>query len=162
VKVLLIVLMLMLQVAGANAANAIGEKAMEFTLQDQYEKSVSLRQFEGRVVVLLASDREGSSQNAAWIKAIRDNYADRVAVQGIADVSTVPFFLKGRIRDEFKKSEASILLDWEGDVFRSYGFAKFVANVLLIDRHGVIRHRSSGQAAPAVIQELFKKIDALK
>jgi len=160
-KVLLIVLVLMMQVAGANAENTIGEKATEFTLQDQYEKTVMSRHFEGQVVVLIACDREGSSQNAGWIEAVRDRYADRVTVKGVADVSSAPFFLKGKIRDEFKKNEKSILLDWKGEVFRSYGFAKAVTNIVLIDRHGIIRHRSSGPAFPEAVQELFRKIDAL-
>ena len=60
----------------AGAQSLIDTRAPEFTLQDQHEKTVSLRQFEGRVVVLIASDKEGSSQNPAWTKAIRDNYAD--------------------------------------------------------------------------------------
>lgn len=160
-RFLLIVILFILQAASANAENQIAEKAMEFTLQDQYDKTVILRQYEGQVVVLLASDKEGSSQNAAWIKAIKDKYANRVAVQGIADVSSVPFFLKGKIRNDFRKAGDSSLLDWKGEVFRSYGFAKTVSNIVLIDGRGVIRHRSSGSASPEAIQELFKKIDTL-
>jgi len=160
-RFLLIAIMFILQVAGAIAENSMEEKAMEFALQDQYDKTVILRQYEGSVVVLLASDKEGSSQNAAWIKAIRDKYASRVAIQGIADVSSVPFFLKGKIRNDFKKDGNSILLDWKGAVFRSYGFKKAVSNIVLIDGRGVIRHRSSGSASPEAVQELFKKIDAL-
>jgi peroxiredoxin len=159
-RLLLIVVIFMLSVTCAGAENLIGEMATPFTLQDQYEKTVSLRQYQGRAVVLLASDREGSTQNAGWIKAINDRYADRVAVQGIADVSSAPFFLKGKIRDEFKKGRSGILLDWKGEVFRSYGFAKAVSNIVLIDGSGVIRHRSSGKASPEAVRELFTKIDA--
>lgn len=158
-RLLLIVMMFLLSVAGASAENAVGEKAVPFALQDQYEKPVSLRQYDGRIVVLLASDKEGSSQNAAWVKAIRDKYADRVAVQGIADVSSVPFFLKGKIRNEFKKGGDSILLDWEGGVFRSYAFARAVPNIVLINKRGVILYRTSGKASPEAVRELFRKID---
>jgi peroxiredoxin len=160
-KLLLIIMMFMLPVGGAWAENAIGEKAMEFTLQDQYGKTVTLREYYGRTVVLLACDKEGSPQKTGWIKAIRDKYADRVAVQGIADVSSVPFFLKTKIRNDFKKDGDSILLDWKGEVFRSYGFAKAVPNIVLIDGRGVIRHRSSGSVSPEAVQELFGRIDKL-
>ena len=94
------VLMLALLVpiaAGARAESvtaAKDAKAPQFTLQDQYEKTVSLRQYEGRVVVLIASDKEGRPQNSAWIKAVRESYADRLVVQVIADVSSGPFFRK--------------------------------------------------------------------
>jgi len=161
-RFMLIVMMIILQLSSASAQNAVGEKATEFTLQDQYEKTVNLPQYDGRVVVLIASDKEGSSQNAAWSKAIKDNYSDRVVTQGIADVSSVPFFLKGKVRNDFKKDGDSILLDWKGEVFKTYGLTKGVSNVILIDRDGMIRHRSAGSASPEAVQELFKKIDSLK
>jgi len=161
-RILLIVTMVSLQLAGTQAENAIGEKAPDFTLQDQYEKTVSLRQYDGRIIVLIASDKEGKAQNAGWTKAIKEKYANRVTVQGIADVSSAPFFLKGKIRNDFKKDGDSILLDWKGEVFRTYGLTKVVSNVIFIDKDGMIRHRSSGTASPEAVQELFKKIEASK
>jgi peroxiredoxin len=157
---LLIVMICILPLTGASAENVPGEKAIEFTLQDQYEKTVSLKLYEGRIVVLIASDKEGKAQNSAWAKAIRDKYADRVSVQGVADVSSVPFFLKGKIRSDFKKDPESILLDWKGEVFKAYDITKGVSNVILIDRQGMIRHRTSGPAFPEAVQALFMKIDA--
>jgi predicted transcriptional regulator len=163
-QLFLIVLAVMLPViapASEERSALTNTKAPECSLQDQYEKTVSLRQFAGRIVVLIASDKEGSSQNAAWSKAIKEKYADRVAVQGIADVSSVPFFLKGKIRHDFKKDADSILLDWKGEVFKAYGLTKGVSNVILIDKDGTIRHLSSGSASPEAVLELFKKIDVL-
>jgi len=158
---LLILMMFAFQVNVESAGNVINEKAADFTLQDQYEKTVSLKHFEGRTVVLIASDKEGKVQNSAWTNAIKDKYADRVAIQGVADVSSAPFFLKGKIRSDFKKDGDSILLDWKGEVFRSYGLTKGAANVILIDKDGMIRHRTSGPASFEAVQELFKKIEAL-
>jgi predicted transcriptional regulator len=160
-RFLLIAMMFILQLTGAGAENAINEKATDFTLQDQYDKTVNLRQLEGHIVVLIASDKEGSSQNAAWTKAIKDNYADRVVIQGIADVSSVPFFLKGKIRNDFKKDGESILLDWKSEVFKAYDLTKGASNVILVGKKGMIQYRSSGPAFPEAVQELFKKIDAL-
>jgi predicted transcriptional regulator len=157
---LLIVVILLAGIAEGGEA-PINARALEFTLQDQYEKTVSLRQYEGQVVVLIASDKEGSSQNAVWTKTIREKYADHVVVQGLADVSSVPFFLKGKIRNDFKKDGDSILLDWKGEVFKAYGLKKGVSNVILIDKDGRVRHWSAGKASPEAVQELFKKIDAL-
>jgi predicted transcriptional regulator len=147
--------------AAGTHQSLIDTKAPEFTLQDQHVKTVSLRQFEGRVVVLIASDKEGSSQNPAWTRAIRDKYANEVIVLGIADVSSVPFFLKGKIRNDFKKEGDSILLDWKGEVFNAYNLTKGVSNVILIDKKSMIHYRSSGSASPEAVQGLFEKIDAL-
>lgn len=159
-RIVLIAFALLAGVAGAQPV--VNDRAPEFTLQDQYEKTVSLQQYEGSIVILIASDKEGSEQNPAWKKAIKVNYADQVVIQGIADVSSVPFFLKGKIRNDFKKEYGeNILLDWKGEVFKSYGFAKGVSNIVLIDSSGMIRHRTSGTATPDAVQELFKKIDVL-
>jgi len=160
-KRLIVFVTVALLVGIAGAQPAVNARAPEFTLQDQFEKTVSLQQYEGRVVALIASDKEGSSQNAAWTKVIKGKYVDRVTVQGIADVSSVPFFMKGKIRSDLKKDAESILLDWKGEVFKAYGLTKGVSNVILIDKDGMIRHRASGQASPEAVQELIKKIDAL-
>ena len=106
--------MFIVQLTGASAENVIGGKAPEFALQDQYEKTINLKQYEGGTVVLIASDKEGREQNTEWKKAVRTKYGDKVVVQGIADVSGVPFFLKGSVRSDFKKDAESILLDWKG------------------------------------------------
>ena len=160
-RFLMTVMIFLVPFALAYAENAIGEKAPEFTLQDQYEKTVSLKQYEGSIIVLIASDKEGREQNTAWKKAVREKYGDSVAVQGLADVSSVPFFLKGSVRSDFKKDAESILLDWKGEVFKAYGLTKGVSNVILIDKEGTVRHRTSGQASSEAVQELFKKIDNL-
>jgi predicted transcriptional regulator len=137
-------------------------KAPDFTLQDQFDRTVSLRQFAGRLVVLIASDNEGSAQNPEWIKAVRERCGERVTIQGIANVSSVPFFLKGKIRSDFKKDEASILLDWKGEVFQVYGLAKGVSNVVLIDRDGNLRHRESGPALPEAVQRLYREMGMIE
>ena len=82
-------------------------------------------------------------------------------VLGIADVSSVPFFLKGKIRNDFKKDGESILMDWKGEVFKAYGLTKGVSNVILIDKDGMIRHRLTGRATLDAGQELFRKVDVL-
>jgi len=137
-------------------------KAPVFSLQDQYDKTVSLGQFAGHTVILIASDKEGSLQNPAWRKAIKDKYADQVVIQGIANVSTVPFFLKGKIRNDFKKNGESILLDWKGEVFRSYDLKPKAANVVLIDGSGMIRFLHAGPADPDAQKRLIEKIDQLE
>jgi predicted transcriptional regulator len=151
--------MCLLLAAAVPAQVPVNTAGPGFTLQDQFDRTVSLRQFAGRVVVLIASDKEGSGHNAAWIRAIKDKYAERVVIQGIADVSSVPFFLKAKIRSDFRKDGASILLDWKGGVFRAYGFAKAVSNIVVIDKSGAVRYLHAGSAEPAAIAEAFRALD---
>jgi peroxiredoxin len=157
---IIFILFLLLSVT-AGGQPLINARAPEFTLQDQYDKTVALRQFEDRIVVLIASDKEGSVQNPQWKKAISEKYGDNIVILGIADVRSVPFFLKGKIRNDFKKDEGNILLDWKGEVFTAYGLAKGVSNIILIDKNGSIRFRYAGSAAPDAVQRLFQEIDRL-
>jgi hypothetical protein len=161
-KKLIVFITVALLVGTSGAQPLVNARAPEFTLQDQYEKTVSLRQYEGSIVILIASDKEGSAQNPVWKKAIKDKYTDRVVIQGIADVSSVPFFMKGKIRKDFKKDAESILLDWKGEVFKSYGLAPKVSNVVLIDKLGTIGFLHSGPADPDALQRLFAVIDRVE
>jgi AhpC/TSA family len=157
----IILLSAIVSVTGAAEDKLIGTKAPEFTLQDQYDRTVALRGLEGRVVVLLASDKEASAQNPAWQKAVLDRYRDRIIALGLADLRSVPFFLKGKIKDDFKKKEGRILLDWKGEVFTAYGLAKNVSNVILIDKRGYVTLMLAGAVTPDAIEKLFAAIDRL-
>ncbi len=142
-----------------SAESATLDKAPDFSLPDQRDHLVTLSTFEGKVVILVASDKEGMKQNPAWRKGIVDRYGDRVVRQGVADVRKVPFFLKGSYKRDFQKDPESIILDWKGDIFKTYGFAENVSNIVLIDKNGFIRYRHSGDADPGAIDELFREID---
>lgn len=155
------ILILLLSVT-EGGQSIIGSPAPDFALQDQYDRPFTLRQYEGRVVVFLASDKEGSTQNQPWEKAISERYGNGVSVYGIADVRSVPFFLKGRIKSDFKKNKDGILLDWKGDVFKAYGLAEKVSNVILIDKYGVVRYVYSGAATEKAVERLFSVIDKLR
>ncbi|HSA78361.1 MAG TPA: YtfJ family protein [Nitrospirota bacterium] len=162
-RLLLVIVMFLtsaVETAGAAERDLLNKKAPEFTLQDQYDRTVALHGLEGRIVVLLANDREGSARNSAWQKAIIEKYGDSITFLGLADVSSAPFFLKGKIKNDFKKNE-SILLDWKGEVFAAYGLAKKVSNIIVIDKQGYIRYVNAGAATPAAIASLFAAIDSL-
>lgn len=160
-KILFLFMAVMLVASVVEAGQQlVNSKAPQISLQDQYDKPFSLRRLEGSVVVLIASDKEGSAQNDAWKDAILRKYKGRVALLGVADVRGVPFFLKNRIKKDFQKDQGSILLDWDGVVFTSYGLTKKAANVIVIDRKGYIRQVRSGAAEREKVEQLFREIDA--
>ncbi len=145
--------------ASAGARTIINAKAPEFSLRDQYDQPYDLRQGEGRPIVLLASDGEGAKHNRQWVDAINGRYKDRIAIIGIADTRGVPFFMKAAVKNEFKKSPAHVLLDWNGVVFTSYGLAPKVSNIVLIDKNGMVRYLYSGEATTRACENLFREID---
>lgn len=147
--------------ATAGSQPILNAKAPEFSLLDQYDKLYNIRQGEGGVVVLLASDKEGEPQYALWRSAIGERYKDKIFMIGIADVRTVPFFLKSRIKNNFRKDNARILLDWTGEVFTNHVLDRHASNIVLIDRKGMVRHVTSGEATTDARETLFKEIDKL-
>ncbi len=147
-------------VAAAGQA-LIDAKAPDFSLSDQNGQQYSLAAFAGRPVVLLASDKKGEEQNYQWRELIGKKYGSRVRTVGVADARTVPFFLKGKIRNDFKKDKNAILLDWDGILFTSYGLAKGVSNVVLIDGSGTVRYLRCGSPSREETERLFTVIDVL-
>lgn len=143
-----------------SAAVAAGMRLPDLSLRDQYDKPFNLRQWEGRALVLIASDKEGKIQNQDWQKAIRHRYGDRVVMLGVADVRSVPFFLKDRIKRDFQKDPDAVFLDWDGALFVALGLKPHVSNVILVDRQGFVRSVHSGPASGST-KGLFSAIDAV-
>jgi predicted transcriptional regulator len=139
----------------------LNEKAPYFLLHDQYNRAFTMRQCRGTVVVLLAGNREGSKQNHEWGARIAERYRNRVVIIGIADVRSAPFFMKGRIKNNFKKEKVRVLLDWKGEVFKKYGLTDNGSNIILIDKSGVVRFLCSPGTEAGACEALFKEIDQL-
>lgn len=152
------VMVLALLASVAEAGQLTGSKAPDFALFDQRDRQVTLRHLEGKTVVLIASDDEGAKQNPGWKKAV-EPYRERVSVFGVADVRRVPFFLKNRFKREFRQDAATILLDWEGALFTSYGLEKSVSNVVVIDKNGVVRYLHAGGAEQAAVEAFCTELD---
>ncbi len=157
-SILIIFVVLLSAAAGAESA-LINAKAPAFSLLDQNDHEINLRQLEGKVVVLIASDKDGSKQNPAWRKAITERYDGRVFLQGVADLRKVPFFLKAAFKRDFQKEPHSIILDWKGEIFKAYGLAESVSNIVVIDKKGTVRYFHSGSAEAGAVEELFREID---
>jgi hypothetical protein len=158
-RYLIIMAMAFLLPVAAESQTLIKAKAPDFSLPDQRDRQISLRQMEGMVIVLVASDKEGMKQNPLWRKAIVDRYGERVLVQGVADVRKVPFFLKGSYKRDFQQNPDSIILDWKGEIFKAYGLAENVSNIVLIDKKGYVQYLHSGSAEPGAVNDLFREID---
>lgn len=136
-------------------------KAPDFALHDQYGTLFTLRQLEGHLVILIASNREGLEHNRRWGRAIREKYQDRVHILGVADTRGIPSIMENMARKFFKDEEISILLDWKGYVFDAYGLSNEVSNIVLIDRKGFIRYIYAGEASKKAIETLFHEVEAL-
>lgn len=130
-------------------------------LRDQYDAPQILLFPTTNITLLTIADKKGSEQIAGWVAPVKKQFARRVDIRGLADVSAVPWPLRALVRREFRKSQSyPVMLDWSGDVVKSFAYEPDKANVLLLDARGKILKRFSGAADAAAVQDLSAAIDS--
>jgi predicted transcriptional regulator len=159
--IIIVLVELLLSELSAAGRSLVNNKAPQFTLSDQYNTPYNIKQDEGKIIILLASDKKGSEQNKAWVESIEKKYKNEIPILGIADVRRVPRAFEAGLKKEFRKKPARILLDWNGDVFKTYMLVQKVANIVLIDKKGFVQYIYSGEATADACERLFKEIDRL-
>jgi hypothetical protein len=148
---------------GFTSDRAVGKRAIEFTLLDQFEKEWSWsRNLKGRPTILVLSDWKGSDYTSAWTDPLVARFKDRVQFVAMADVSMAPGFLEGYLRGRFRDAyKTPIILDFDGDVFEYYQFVAGVPNVLFIDATGVVRLHTWGKGASENVVSIGDRIAKL-
>lgn len=154
---LAVVLVFLLLVLGVAAAN---NHAPEFELTDQYGKAQAYRFPTSKVSVLIFGDRKGSSQIEGWVRPLYDRYQDRVNIKGIAALSSVPSFARGMVMRIFKSQvKYPVLLDWTGNVTKSYSYEEGKANVFVVSPSGEILLRMNGTASQAGLEQVVAQVN---
>lgn len=143
-------------VAKSEEPKAIGLKAANFTLQDQFEKTWKWADhWRGKPTVLVMSDWKGSSYIDAWTAPLAAKYAGKVAFVAMADLSLTqeaPSFMQGTIQNTIRGRFADayklpILMDWKGTVVRYYRIRSGLPNVLFIDASGIVQLHTWGKGS---------------
>lgn len=138
------------------------EKAAEFSLKDQFGTEYDYKFPREKVSILAFGDKDGSEQLEGWIKPLVEKYDTKLDIQGIAELSAVPSIARGIVRGMIKKkSKFPVMLDWKGDVSKSYNYEKKLANIILIDKNGAIIFKQTGAADAEKLEKFYKEIDKL-
>lgn len=146
-------------VMGTVAAN---NRAPEFELKDQYGNAEAYRFPTTKVNVLIFGDRKGSGQIEGWVRPLVDRYQERINIKGIAALSSVPSIARGMVTRIFKSQvKYPVLLDWSGDVTKSYGYESGKANVFVVSQRGEILARLNGAASQAGLEQVQGQINKL-
>jgi len=79
---------------------------VDFAFEDQFRNVHRRADVQGKIVLLIGSDKGGSSFNGSWSQAIRASLKDHPEYDQISelpysDLRGVPFFMKGFIRSKF-------------------------------------------------------------
>jgi hypothetical protein len=137
-------------------------KGMSFALKDQYGTQHAYHFPLARVGILLIADYDGSPDLEAWIRPLYARYQQRVRLEGVAELSAVPGFMRGLVRAFFRKNVTyPVLLDWSGEVAQGYAYEKGEVNVFVLERDGTICLKTIGAVTPRALQRVTDQIDHL-
>ncbi|MCC6696931.1 MAG: hypothetical protein IT365_14975 [Candidatus Hydrogenedentes bacterium] len=146
----------------ANPEPADTSRAPEFELQDQFGTTHQYAYPREKVAVLLIADKEGSKQVSTWVVPLHERFQDRIDIDGVADLSAVPAFLRGTVRFFIKRSaEHPIMLDWDGAVCGDFVCAPGKVNVFVVNKDGGICLTLQGAANDSLLKQLYAEIDRL-
>lgn len=116
-------------------------------LHDQYNIPQKLSFPTTNVTVLTIADKKGSEQIGDWVAELKNRFAGRITLSGIAEVGGVPGLMQGIVRKKFRKLHSyPVMMDWSGKICAQLRSQKDVANVLVLGRDGVVLGRFSGAA----------------
>ncbi len=124
-------------------------KLISFELKDQFKREYTENSWTDSILLFLGSDKTGSKYNPIWAKAIYDSIhlnLPKFPLQqvGVANLSSVPFFLKGFIRNKFPDDrEKWTLMDWDGTFSKTYNLVAKKCNILIFDRRRVLVYKTS-------------------
>jgi hypothetical protein len=137
-------------------------KAPVFTLTDQFKKEHRYHFPRPRASVLLVADYGGSEQLENWVRPIYARYQDRVALDGVADLSKVPRFARDMVRAFFRgQLDYPVMLDWSGEVTTRYRYQPGEANLFVIDSTGHIVLKVMGGVSHTKLQRVFTALSGL-
>lgn len=138
------------------------DKAENFTLEDQFGKKISINFPSDKVAVLIFGDRKGSEQVEGWVRPLYGKYTDKIYIFGIAELSVVPWAVRPVVRSMIRRgSKTPVMLDWSGNVSKSYGYEKGKANVFVVRKDGTIVAIKRGAVSNAALNELYQEINAI-
>ncbi len=149
--------------AAETSAPAASRQITGFELPDQHDKEHRYHFPKANLSLLTVADQKGSAQVESWAKPVRERYGAKVDIDGVADMSAVPGFVRNMVTGQFKKRQQyPVMLDWTGKVCRQLGGPKGQAGILLIDREGRVLREWHGHATEGTLRELFATIDKAK
>ena len=154
-------LLLLAAVCAAPATPTNSEPVLaSFELRDQYDIAHTISFPATNVTVITVADKKGSEQIDGWIAPLKERYGGRIDIEGVADMSRVPGFLRSMVRERFKKRRTyPVMLDWDGPVARGFNYRKDEANVFVIDRDGHVTGHFTGATNEVALRALFVDVD---
>lgn len=140
--------------AGAVVAAPAPPLAPEFALEGTSGQTRRLRDYRGRVVILIYEDRDSNQQNDALKRELADRARAQdltrdVAVVPVANLSSYSFwpasgFARDAVVDIARQQNMEILIDWSNAMSGAYRFRPATSYVMVLSREGRVLFRYAG------------------
>jgi len=136
--------------------------APAFSLYDQENRPVSREDIRGKAAAIIAANDSHGREMPAWEEPLSARFGERIAIVRLMDLSGLPrlarSFAQARIKQEMKGD--SLALDWDGKVFKDFGFDPNRVNVAIVDRNGIVLVRVAGVPDEAARRRVFAAVES--
>ena len=142
----------------AQTASGQAQRLVNFEMEDQFGVKYQRADLEGKVVVIIGSDRSGSRYNEQWGVALDSvlQHVTDVTFLPVANVNGVPWLMRQFVRKKLTHDlSMRILLDWDGIISKTYRFKKGETNIAVFSRDGFLIFQGSGRNTnPTLIRQV--------
>jgi hypothetical protein len=149
-----------------SVVNAVGlPRAPEFSLESTSGRTRRLRDYLGRVVIIIYEDRDSNQQNNPLkedlaARARSEDLTRDVSLVAVANLSPYDFWpARGYARDAVveisRQMGYEIMIDWTGAMSTAYRFRPGRSHVMVLSRDGRVLFRHNGPMSSATRGEFF-------
>ena len=153
-----------------SASAAPASSTVDFTLETTAGKNESLSDYRGKVCVVFYEDRHHVDTNLRVKDAVanygaKNKLNDKVAIIAVANlkgfgVEPAATIARKAIMGIAKAADISIWFDWKGIVIDKLGVQDSNANVVVVDKQGVIKWKKSGRLSDQEMKDLLAQVQA--
>ena len=144
----------------AQPAGVPSRPVPDFSLPDQFGHTRDIKFPGEKIMLLTVADRKGAKEIETWIAPIRGRYGHDLQIEGIADVSSAPAGMHRLVRNAIREQITyPIMLDWKGDIAKSFRYQRGHANIYILNPKGQIIWQHAGPASEEGIHVLLRLLD---
>ena len=149
-----------------SVVNAVGlPRAPDFELESTAGRTRRLRDFLGRVVIIIYEDRDSNQQNNPLkddlaARARREDLSRDVSLVAVANLSAYDFWpARGYARDAVveiaRQMGYELMIDWSGAMSTAYRFRPGRSHVMVLSRDGRVLFRHAGPMSAQARESFF-------
>ncbi len=149
----------------ALALPPVGATRADVTMEDSWERTEILSQYDGKPMLVLYEDRGSGQQNAEFKKELADvaqdgRYKGIVTFVPVADTSSYDYwpvrgFARRSVQKQSLATHTNIMCDWKGAIREALQLTRDTSNVVLYDKAGKVVFAHAGAMSAEQRATLF-------